>query len=167
MDPFMHFRHQQSEMASAYVQDQFPGSVLGTEEDTANRNSLKIPAARGAATGDPHNSGYGDSNSVPPGSSPTQYGHSHHHSHLHPGHTHHGSKSSTSSPHIDRAERGDGDGSREHKHKKKKKKRKHEHDHDHTHHEGEGDSEHRKKKKRKKEREGHGEYGEHGEFDIA
>ncbi|KAF9208486.1 hypothetical protein BGZ49_008671 [Haplosporangium sp. Z 27] len=146
----------------------FDSSVLGTEEDTTARNALKIPVERSA--GDLHNptgnSGYGDSNSVHPSSSPTQYGQiPSQHNHLQHIHSQHGSKSS--SPHVDKAERGEGEGGREHKHKKKKKKRKHEHDHEHTHHEGEGDSEHRKKKKRKKEREGHGEYGEHGEIDIV
>ncbi|KAI8597626.1 hypothetical protein EDD21DRAFT_384976 [Dissophora ornata] len=156
----------------------FDSSVLGTDDDTFKQTSRTgagdsfKPISTNAALGQGM-AGYADSKSVPANDSAALSSHGQHHHSSHSSHSHshglYGSKSSTSSPHVDRAERGEGDGSREHRHKKKKKKRKHEHDHEHAHHEGEGDSEHRKKKKRKKEREEHGEYGEqseHGEIVI-
>ncbi|KAF9190673.1 hypothetical protein BGZ51_008315 [Haplosporangium sp. Z 767] len=155
-------------MDSAYDQDLSQGSVLGTDEDPAYKQTQKIGAIA-PITGDGHAAETGQRLSgyatLDPNELPSQSTHSHHHHHHH--HGHHVSKSLTSSPHVDRAERGE-DGSREHRHKKKvrvdvviKKKRKHEHEHEHGHHEGEGDSEHRKKKKRKRERE------EHGDIDIV
>ncbi|KAG0377124.1 hypothetical protein BGX24_006697 [Mortierella sp. AD032] len=153
----------------------FDPSVLGTDEGAGYKRTMKnlaslTPAAGQLATGvvniNNNNSlrpssaahghvvsGYSDPVSAPIGD---LAGHSSHSHSFHHGHSHHGSKSSTSSPYVEKAERGE-DGSREHRHKKKKKKRKHEHDHEHGHHEGDGDSEHRKKKKRKREREEHGE----------
>ncbi|GJJ78646.1 hypothetical protein EMPS_11005 [Entomortierella parvispora] len=141
----------------------FDSSVLGTEEDSAYKQSMRNSSTPGPALSDPlklnatGGQGYNPGNMATPSTdSPAHQGQGHHHSSHHSRSHLHGSKSSTSSPHINREERTE-DGSREHKHKKKKKKRKHEHDHEHSHHEGEGDSEHRKKKKRKKEREEPGE----------
>ncbi|KAF9917713.1 hypothetical protein FBU30_000560 [Linnemannia zychae] len=142
----------------------FDPSVLGTEEGAGYKLAIKnlatvAPGAGLAGSSSLRTGGYTDPSSIPIGDLDAHSSHTHS---LHHGHSHHGSKSSTSSPYVEKAERGE-EGYREHKHKKKKKKRKHEHDHEHGHHDGEGDSEHRKKKKRKREREDHGDHGEHGE----
>ena len=102
---------------------QFDSSVLGTDDDTFKQtsrtgagDSLK-PIITNAAMGQGM-AGYTDPSSVPASDSPALSSHGQHH---HSSHSHgqYVPKSSTSSPHVDRAERGEGDGSREHRHKKK------------------------------------------------
>ncbi|KAF9902477.1 hypothetical protein EC991_004853 [Linnemannia zychae] len=120
----------------------FDPSVLGTDEGAGYKQTMKNLASLTPATaGHAVMGGVADSsnNSLRPSSAAHRHGHAHsssgftdpastqmgnmgaHSSHSHSshhGHSHHGSKSSTSSPYVDKAERGE-DGGREHKHKKK------------------------------------------------